>query len=77
MTLQQKILSHFATYDNFNSDGVVENFGISKTHAKSTLSKLKKKGKIEMESWGIWRVIESQLHLSVVERKKRNFRRTI
>lgn len=29
MTLQQKILSHFATYDNFNSDGVVENFGIS------------------------------------------------
>ncbi len=23
-----------------------------------------------MESWGIWRVIESQLHLSVVERKK-------
>ncbi|HIH0439146.1 TPA: TrmB family transcriptional regulator [Staphylococcus aureus] len=73
MTLQQKILSHFATYDNFNSDDVVENFGISKTHAKSTLSKLKKKGKIEMESWGIWRVIESQLHLSVVsvvERKK-------
>ncbi|EUS95024.1 TrmB family transcriptional regulator, partial [Staphylococcus aureus] len=24
MTLQQKILSHFATYDNFNSDDVVE-----------------------------------------------------
>ena len=70
MTLQQKILSQFATYDNFNSDDVVETFGISKTHAKSTLSKLKKKGKIEMESWGIWRVIESQLHLSVVERKK-------
>ncbi|HBI1154571.1 TPA: TrmB family transcriptional regulator, partial [Staphylococcus aureus] len=47
MTLQQKILSHFATYDNFNSDDVVEVFGISKTHAKSTLSRLKKKGKIE------------------------------
>ncbi len=30
MTLQQKILSHFATYDNFNSDDVVEVFGISK-----------------------------------------------
>ncbi|HDI7181717.1 TPA: TrmB family transcriptional regulator, partial [Staphylococcus aureus] len=27
MTLQQKILSHFATYDNFNSDDVVETFG--------------------------------------------------
>ncbi len=27
MTLQQKILSHFATYDNFNSDDVVEVFG--------------------------------------------------
>lgn len=24
MTLQQKILSHFATYDNFNPDDVVE-----------------------------------------------------
>ncbi|SUJ63236.1 phage protein [Staphylococcus aureus] len=47
MTLQQKILSHFATYDNFNSDGVVENFGISKTHAKSTLSKLKKKERLK------------------------------
>ncbi|HDF6772470.1 TPA: TrmB family transcriptional regulator [Staphylococcus aureus] len=70
MTLQQKILSHFATYDNFNSDDVVEVFGISKTHAKSTLSRLKKKGKIELESWGIWRVVEPQLHLSVVERKK-------
>ena len=47
MTLQQKILSHFATYDNFNSDDVVENFGISKTHAKSTLSKLKKKERLK------------------------------
>ncbi|RAL91826.1 hypothetical protein CSB80_2842 [Staphylococcus aureus] len=47
MTLQQKILSHFATYDNFNSDDVVETFGISKTHAKSTLSKLKKKERLK------------------------------
>lgn len=47
MTLQQKILSHFATYDNFNSDDVVETFGISKTHAKSTLSKLKKKERLQ------------------------------
>ncbi|TYO49289.1 TrmB family transcriptional regulator, partial [Staphylococcus aureus] len=31
MTLQQKILSHFATYDNFNPDDVVEVFGVSKT----------------------------------------------
>ncbi len=23
-----------------------------------------------MESWGIWRVVEPQLHLTVVERKK-------
>ncbi|VDZ17487.1 phage protein [Staphylococcus aureus] len=46
MTLQQKILSHFATYDNFNSDDVVEVFGISKTHAKSTLSRLKKKERL-------------------------------
>lgn len=45
MTLQQKILSHFATYDNFNPDDVVEVFGVSKTHAKSTLSRLKKKRK--------------------------------
>lgn len=46
MTLQQKILSHFATYDNFNSDDVVEVFGVSKTHAKSTLSRLKKKERL-------------------------------
>ncbi len=45
MTLQQKILSHFATYDNFNPDDVVEVFGVSKTDAKSTLSRLKKKRK--------------------------------
>ncbi|SRE14377.1 phage protein [Staphylococcus aureus] len=31
---------------------------------------LRKKGKIELESWGIWRVVEPQLHLTVVERKK-------
>ena len=30
MTLQQKILSHFATYDNFNSDDVVEVLGYLK-----------------------------------------------
>lgn len=32
---------------------------------------LRKKGKVEMESWGKWRVIEAQLHLTVVERKKK------
>lgn len=47
MTLQQKILSHFATYDNFNPDDVVEVFGVSKTHAKSTLSRLKKKERLK------------------------------
>ncbi|EZY59907.1 hypothetical protein [Staphylococcus aureus] len=70
MTLQQKILSHFAEFDNFNSDDIVGAFGISKTHAKATLSRLKKKGKVEMVSWGKWRVVEPQLHLTVVERKK-------
>ncbi len=53
MTLQQKILSHFATYDNFNPDDVVEVFGVSKTHAKSTLSRLKKKERLK------WKVGEN------------------
>lgn len=52
MTLQQKILSHFATYDNFNPDDVVEVFGVSKTHAKSTLSRLKKKERLKWKVGG-------------------------
>ncbi|PVW03761.1 TrmB family transcriptional regulator [Staphylococcus aureus] len=64
------MLVHLPSHYHLKSDDVVEVFGISKTHAKSTLSRLKKKGKIELESWGIWRVVEPQLHLTVVERKK-------
>lgn len=47
MTLQQKILSHFATYDNFNSDDVVETFGISKTHANPLFQNLRKKERLK------------------------------
>lgn len=71
MTLQQKILSHFATYDNFNPDDVVEVLEYRKHMQNPHFRDLRKKGKVEMESWGKWRVIEAQLHLTVVERKKK------
>lgn len=70
MTLRQKILSHFAEYEKFNSDDIVEAFDVTKSNAKATLSKLKKKGKVEMLKWGEWRVVEAEMHLTVVERKK-------
>lgn len=70
MTLQQKILTQFAEYESFNSDNIVEVFGITKTHAKSLLSKLKRRGKVEALAINKWRVVEAELHLSLVERKK-------
>lgn len=47
MTLQQKILSHFATYDNFNSDDVVETFGYLKHMQNPLFQNLRKKERLK------------------------------
>ncbi|WP_370882763.1 metal-sensing transcriptional repressor [Staphylococcus aureus] len=40
MTLQQKILSHFATYDNFNSDDVLTQIRATRSALNSVAIKL-------------------------------------
>lgn len=53
MTLQQKILSHFATYDNFNPDDVVEVLEYRKHMQNPHFRDLRKKERLK------WKVGEN------------------
>ncbi|MFT4528671.1 TrmB family transcriptional regulator [Staphylococcus haemolyticus] len=70
MTLEQRVLLAFEEVDEFTYKDVAREFQIKHQYAKTILSRLKAKEKIETVEKGTWRVIQSEVAYTTNERKK-------
>lgn len=70
MTLEQRVLLAFESAEQFTYKDVANEFQIKQQYAKTILSRLKSKEKIEATDKGFWRVVQNEITYSTNERKK-------
>lgn len=70
MTMEEKILKAFEEHQSFNRNDITDEFNISESYAKTTLSRLKAKNKVECIDKNKWRVKDSAVNYTINERKR-------
>ncbi|HHP7532401.1 TPA: TrmB family transcriptional regulator [Staphylococcus aureus] len=70
MTLEQQLLMAFEDLESFTYKDVARELGIKQPYARTLLSRLKTKRKVQFLSKGTWQVVHSGIEYTVKDRKR-------